>query len=55
MIIGNEGTIMIRKSIPTNIARKLWSQCSGFCQNPSCNKYLFAEVEDNAVSLATGV
>jgi hypothetical protein len=43
---------MIRKSIPTNIARKLWSQCGGFCQNPSCNKYLFAEVEDNTVSLA---
>jgi len=50
--MGNWGTVMIRKSIPTNIARKLWSQCGGFCQNPSCNKYLFAEVEDNAVSLA---
>ncbi|WP_068817069.1 nucleotidyltransferase [Phormidesmis priestleyi] len=43
---------MSRKSIATNIARKLWAQCGGFCQNPSCNKYLFAEVEDDVVSLA---
>lgn len=43
---------MNRKSIATNIARKLWAQCGGFCQNPSCNKYLFANVEDEVVSLA---
>lgn len=43
---------MNRKSIATNIARKLWAQCGGFCQNPSCSKYLFAEVEDDVVSLA---
>ncbi|MGI0492450.1 hypothetical protein ACN4EG_11750 [Alkalinema pantanalense CENA528] len=43
---------MSRKSIATNIVRKLWAQCGGFCQNPNCNKYLFAEVEDDVVSLA---
>ncbi|MEG4202989.1 hypothetical protein QUA20_03540 [Microcoleus sp. Pol7_A1] len=43
---------MSRKNIATNIARKLWAQCGGFCQNPSCNKYLFAGVEDDVVSLA---
>lgn len=43
---------MSRKSIATNIARKLWAQCGGFCQNPSCNRYLFAEVEEDIVSLA---
>ncbi|NJL41345.1 MAG: hypothetical protein HC899_35035 [Leptolyngbyaceae cyanobacterium SM1_4_3] len=43
---------MNRKSIATNIARKLWAQCGGFCQNPSCNKYLFANVEDEVISLA---
>jgi len=43
---------MSRKSIATNIARKLWAQCGGFCQNPNCNKYLFATVEDDVVSLA---
>jgi hypothetical protein len=43
---------MNRKSIATNIARKLWAQCGGFCQNPSCNKYLFANVENEVVSLA---
>jgi predicted nucleotidyltransferase len=41
-----------RKSIPLNTARKLWGQCGGFCQNPSCNKPLFREVEDASVSLA---
>lgn len=43
---------MSRKSIATNITRKLWTQCGGFCQNPNCRKYLFAEVEDDVVSLA---
>ena len=43
---------MNRKSISTNIARKLWAQCGGFCQNPNCNKYLFATIEDHKVSLA---
>jgi len=41
-----------RKSIPLNTTRKLWGQCGGFCQNPSCNKPLFREVEDASVSLA---
>lgn len=42
---------MSRKSIATNIARKLWAQCGGFYHNSSCNKYLFAGVEDDVVSL----
>ena len=41
-----------RKSIPVNTARQLWGQCGGFCQNPSCNKPLFREVEDDSVSIA---
>lgn len=41
-----------RKSIPLNTARQLWGQCGGFCQNPSCNKPLFREVEDESVSIA---
>lgn len=44
-------TIM-RKSIPLNTARQLWTQCGGFCQNPSCNKPLFRTIEDESVSLA---
>lgn len=43
---------MSRKSIPTNISRQLWSQCGGYCQNPSCNKYLFFNVDEDLVSLA---
>lgn len=43
---------MNRKNIPTNIARQLWTQCGGFCQNPNCNKYLFATVGDDLVSIA---
>jgi hypothetical protein len=43
---------MNRKSIATNTARKLWAQCGGFCQNPNCNKYLFANIKDEVVSLA---
>lgn len=43
---------MNRKNIPTNIVRRLWSKCGGFCQNPNCNKYLFADVENKLVSLA---
>ncbi|MEG4350448.1 hypothetical protein QUA74_11950 [Microcoleus sp. LAD1_D3] len=46
------GASMNRKSIATNVARKLWAQCGGFCQNPNCNKYLFAKVGDDVVSLA---
>jgi predicted nucleotidyltransferase len=41
-----------RKSIPLNTARQLWGQCGGFCQNSSCNKPLFREVEDESVSIA---
>ncbi len=42
---------MNRKSLSTNVTRKLWSQCGGYCQNPDCNKYLFAEIGDDIVSL----
>jgi hypothetical protein len=41
-----------RKSIPTNIVRQLWSQCGGYCQNPSCHRPLFEEVGDDLVSIA---
>ena len=41
-----------RNSISINIARQLWSQCGGLCQNPSCNKWLFASIDDDLVSLA---
>lgn len=41
-----------RKSIPLNTTRQLWGQCGGFCQNPTCNKPLFREVGDEAVSIA---
>lgn len=43
---------MQRKSIPLNTARRLWSECGGYCQNPKCNRELFAEVGDDVVSLA---
>lgn len=43
---------MDRKPIPANITRKLWAQCGGYCQNPYCNRYLFADIEDDSVSLA---
>lgn len=43
---------MMRKSIPTNIARELWAQCGGFCQNPICNRPLFAVIDETQVSLA---
>lgn len=43
---------MTRKSLPTNITRKLWSQCGGYCQRPDCNKLLFAESGGKNVSLA---
>lgn len=43
---------MNRTGIATNIARELWAQCGGFCQNPNCNKYLFVTVENRKVSLA---
>ena len=42
---------MNRKSLSTNVTRKLWSQCGGYCQNPDCNKYLFAEIGDDIISL----
>lgn len=43
---------MSRNTIATNVTRRLWSQCAGFCQNPSCNKYLFTAIEDDIVSIA---
>lgn len=41
-----------RKSIPINTQRKLWSDCAGYCQNPSCNKYLFVNIQGETVSIA---
>ena len=43
---------MTRKSIPVNVGRELWAQCGGFCQNPACNRPLFAAIGDAQVSLA---
>ena len=43
---------MRRDSIATNIKRELWAQCGGYCQNPNCNKYLFANIQGDLVSLA---
>lgn len=43
---------MARKSIPVNVARQLWAGCGGYCQNPNCNRFLFASIGDNSVSLA---
>jgi len=43
---------MNRKSIPANVTRQLWAGCGGHCQNPRCNRYLFASVDENVVSLA---
>jgi len=40
-----------RNSIPLNVSRQLWAQCGGFCQNPACNRPLFASVDDDLVSL----
>ncbi|MEE4180199.1 nucleotidyltransferase domain-containing protein [Pseudomonas viridiflava] len=42
---------MTRKSLPVNVTRQLWAQCGGFCQNPHCNKPLFANIGDDVVSL----
>lgn len=42
---------MARKSLPVNVTRQLWAQCGGFCQNPDCNKLLFANISDDVVSL----
>jgi len=41
-----------RETIAVNTKRKLWANCAGYCQNPSCNKYLFKEVDDETVSIA---
>lgn len=43
---------MARKSIPLNTQRQLWTQCGGYCQNPSCNKYLFLDIEGDFISIA---
>ncbi len=43
---------MERKSIPINVARQLWASCGGYCENPHCNKFLFASVEEEVISLA---
>lgn len=42
----------MRKIISINTVRTLWAQCGGYCQNPTCNKALFATVGDNVVSIA---
>jgi len=41
-----------REAISLNTKRKLWSGCGGYCQNPSCNEYLFLDVEEETVSIA---
>lgn len=43
---------MNRKSVPINTTRRLWSQCGGYCQNPSCNRPLFRSVGNDDVSIA---
>lgn len=43
---------MNRKSIPVNVVRQLWAGCGGYCQNPQCNRFLFASVGEDSVSLA---
>lgn len=43
---------MTRQAIPTNISRRLWADCGGYCQNPGCQKFLFASVDADSVSLA---
>jgi len=43
---------MERKTIPINVSRQLWAQCGGFCQNPTCNRWLFASVGNESVSIA---
>lgn len=42
----------IRENISVNTKRKLWAESAGYCQNPSCNKSLFLDVEDETVSIA---
>jgi predicted nucleotidyltransferase len=42
----------VRHSINVNTRRQLWADCGGYCQNPLCNKYLLAEVDNETVSLA---
>lgn len=43
---------MNRESVPINTTRRLWSQCGGYCQNPSCNRHLFRSVGNDDVSIA---
>jgi hypothetical protein len=43
---------MSRKSIPVSVVRQLWAGCGGYCQNPQCNRFLFASVGEDSVSLA---
>lgn len=43
---------MERKAIHINVSRQLWAQCGGYCQNPACNKWLFASVGNECVSIA---
>ena len=43
---------MNRKAISINITRQLWAQCGGYCQNPQCNRWLFADIDEETVSLA---
>ena len=32
---------MSKKSIPSTVQRRLFSDSGGYCQNPNCNKYIF--------------
>lgn len=43
---------MGRNSIPVNIVRELWADCGGFCQNPQCNKRLFATIDNEIVNIS---
>ena len=43
---------MGRDSIPVNIVRELWADCGGFCQNPQCNKRLFATIDNETVNIS---
>ncbi|NJL04022.1 MAG: nucleotidyltransferase domain-containing protein [Chloroflexaceae bacterium] len=43
---------MGRQPIPHNVGRQLWASCGGYCQNPQCNRFLFASVDEDLISLA---
>lgn len=41
-----------RKAIPLNTARQLWSECGGYCQNPTCRKPLFLASRDRTTTIS---